>query len=144
MAEHYANAACRHLSDSKILLDASSWDGSAYLAGYVIECSLKAIIANPAVPPGIELKELGHDLAQLRSELDKMASSRQAARKRNVSSQLLSFLRVRLETMQPMWKPAMRYASADPDWKDQAAVFWGCANRCFHGFAQALVTEVKP
>lgn len=144
MAENYANAACRHLTDSKILLDASSWDGSAYLAGYVIECSLKAIIATPSAPPEIDLPKIGHDLAQLGRVLDQMASSRKPAWKRHVSSQLLSALRTRLETMQPTWKPAMRYASADPAWKDQAAGFWGCANRCFSGFAQSLVTEVKP
>ncbi len=108
MAEHYANAACRHALDSKILLEASRWHGCAYMAGYAIECSLKACIANPSVPPGIDLCTIGHDLSRLQRELDILASSRQAAWKRHVSSQLLTSLRTKLTSMQPMWEPAMR------------------------------------
>lgn len=33
------------LSDANILLDAGSFDGAYYLAGYVIECALKACVA---------------------------------------------------------------------------------------------------
>ena len=31
--------------DARVLLDARRWDGTYYLAGYVIECALKACIA---------------------------------------------------------------------------------------------------
>jgi HEPN domain-containing protein len=144
MTEHYANAACRHLSDSRVLLDASHWDGCAYLAGYVIECSLKAVIASPEAPPEVNLRELGHDLSKLHFQLDQMASSRQTARKRHVPGRLLTALRAQLETMQPGWKPSMRYHSKDPAWQNQATNFWRLADRCFKGFARTLVTEVNP
>jgi HEPN domain-containing protein len=34
------------LAEAKILLDAGKWSGAYYLAGYAIECGLKACIAN--------------------------------------------------------------------------------------------------
>lgn len=141
MAEHYSNAAYRHLTDSKCLLDASCWDGSAYLAGYVIECSLKALISLPMVPPGIDLREMGHDLSLLTKQLDYMASSRQSQLKRHVSSGLLSYLRQQLNSQMPPWSPSMRYESRNPAWADQAASWWQTANRCFSAFAKNSVTE---
>jgi len=34
------------LAEAKILLDAGKWSGAYYLAGYAVECGLKACIAN--------------------------------------------------------------------------------------------------
>jgi HEPN domain-containing protein len=141
MAEHYPNAAYRHLTDSKHLLDASSWDGSAYLAGYVIECSLKALISHSTTPPGIDLHAMGHDLSSLTKRLDQMASSRQSLWKRHVSAQWLSALRGRLDSSRPSWSPSMRYESRNPSWAVQADSWWKTANRCFEAFAKDLVTE---
>ena len=93
MSEDYPSAAKRHLEDSRTLLDAQRWDNSAYLAGYVIECSLKALITFPAPPAGIEVKEIGHDVTKLVSVLDSMAASRIVGRRRSVESRLISRLR---------------------------------------------------
>ncbi|HMA92778.1 MAG TPA: hypothetical protein VKP30_08835 [Polyangiaceae bacterium] len=145
MAEQFANAAYRHLKDSKVLLENQRWDGCAYLAGYVIECSLKALISSPSTPPGIELKELGHNLSALQACLDRMAASRQPAWKRHAPSSLLGALRSKLDTMQPPWEPAMRYASDNTAWRTEALGFWNLAHRCFGAFAKDLVTrEVTP
>lgn len=141
MSEHYPNAAIRHLRDSKILLDSSRRHGCAYLAGYVIECSLKACITTPASPERIDVREIGHDLSSLTNTLDSMASSRKSAWKRHVPAGLLGTLRSRLESPGPIWTPAMRYHLSDQRWESEARAWWDIANRCFQGFAKDLVTE---
>ena len=44
MQEHYASAASRHVEDARYLCDARRWDNAGYLAGYVVECGVKAVI----------------------------------------------------------------------------------------------------
>jgi hypothetical protein len=40
------NLANERIVEAKILLDAGKWTGAYYLAGYAVECGLKACIAN--------------------------------------------------------------------------------------------------
>jgi HEPN domain-containing protein len=40
------NLASERIAEAKILLDAGKWAGAYYLAGYAVECGLKACIAN--------------------------------------------------------------------------------------------------
>ncbi len=141
MTEHYPNAACRHLADSKTLLDAKRFHGSAYLAGYVVECALKAVIVSPAAPPDVEVRRIGHDLSALHKQLNQMASARQGAWRRQVSGSLLGTLRSFLDAQTPEWNPSMRYEATDASWQTKASAWWDMANRCFRGFAQTLVTE---
>ncbi len=42
--DDHPEAAKKHLLDAGALADSAHTDGSAYLAGYVIECSLKALL----------------------------------------------------------------------------------------------------
>ena len=42
--DDYPEAARKHLLDAAALLSAGRPDGSAYLAGYVVECSLKTLL----------------------------------------------------------------------------------------------------
>lgn len=42
--DDFPNAAGKHLSDAEMLLSANRYDGSAYLAGYVVECAMKTLI----------------------------------------------------------------------------------------------------
>lgn len=139
--EHYPNAACRHLIDSQHLLNVSRWDGCAYLAGYVIECSLKALIAHPSIPSEIDLHAIGHDLSKLTHTLDQMAASRKPEWKRHASSSFLLALRNKLDSQQLEWHPRMRYESSRPEWQSNAKDWWNLANRCFNSFAKTLVTE---
>jgi len=69
MGEKYPEAARRHLEDSKYLLDDERWDNSAYLAGYVIECSIKALITTPYAPDGVDVYKIGHDIQTLAGHL---------------------------------------------------------------------------
>jgi len=40
--DDYPAAARRHLIDAAVLKSQARWDGAVYLAGYVVECALKA------------------------------------------------------------------------------------------------------
>ncbi|HSN99090.1 MAG TPA: hypothetical protein VLS89_12425 [Candidatus Nanopelagicales bacterium] len=42
--DDYPAAAAKHLDDARALLDAQRLDGAGYLAGYVVECSLRTVI----------------------------------------------------------------------------------------------------
>jgi hypothetical protein len=42
--DDHPDAAGKHLDDAEVLLGAERFDGAAYHAGYVIECSLKSVI----------------------------------------------------------------------------------------------------
>ncbi|RMH27271.1 MAG: HEPN domain-containing protein [Planctomycetota bacterium] len=57
--EDHPEAAAKHLDDSLALLDQRRYDNAAYLAGYVIECTMKTLIL-------LEQGDLRvHDLEQL-------------------------------------------------------------------------------
>ena len=142
MSEHYTNAAHRHLQDSKVLLDAQRWDGSAYLAGYVIECSLKALIVAPSAscPQGQSWPGDGHDLNSLEFLLEQMAASRRPGFKRNVSNQLLVAIKSALAG-EPNWHPRMRYESSGIATEKVARRWWDIAKRTFGGLAKPFSTE---
>lgn len=139
MSEDYPNAAKRHLEDSKTLLDSSRWDNSAYLAGYVIECSLKALIASPSSPAGVDVKEIGHNVTKLVSVLDTMAASRTVGRRRSVDGSLISKLRSEM-TVHVSWNPSMRYERSGRIADSEARKWWRLANGAFQGLAKDLCT----
>ena len=61
MADQFAAAAARHCQDARRLLDAHRWDNAGYLAGYVVECSLKALVQLGTLWP----PTYGHHLRRL-------------------------------------------------------------------------------
>ena len=69
--EDYASAAARHWDNVDFLATANRWQEAAYLAGYIAECSLKALLEHTA--PGILLRLLGHNLIALTGEALEMA-----------------------------------------------------------------------
>ncbi|MDI1482639.1 hypothetical protein [Polyangium sp. y55x31] len=42
--DDYPAAARKHLNDAKVLLDAKRFDAAGYLAGYIVECSLRSVV----------------------------------------------------------------------------------------------------
>lgn len=61
--EDHPEAAKKHIEDGEVLFAAGRFDGSSYLYGYAIECSLKTalLVANQPPPKGTS----GHDLEGL-------------------------------------------------------------------------------
>ena len=58
-AQTLISAAGKHLADTNLLLEQRRYDNAAYLSGYVVECSLKALLVFDGMPTE---RELGHDL----------------------------------------------------------------------------------
>ena len=137
MSENYPEAAKRHLGDSKVLLDAERWDDSAYLAGYVVECSIKACITNPAPPSGIHVREIGHNNHELAARLALMASSKKAGFRRSVSGVQIHGISKMLLNGFP-WKETLRYEPSCYITSAEAKEWWNLANRVFSGLAKDL------
>lgn len=62
MQEDFVSATARHLTDASFLAENNRIDNAGYLAGYAVECSLKAIIVHSG---GQDPRVYGHDLATL-------------------------------------------------------------------------------
>ena len=96
--EDYPKAALKHLQDAQALNKSSRFDGAAYLAGYVVECTLKTMIdiENNSVPRI-------HDLSQLQARLQALsvvAGSRTGHLYITITQAINQIL---------SWKPEMRY-----------------------------------
>jgi HEPN domain-containing protein len=141
MREKYPEAARRHLEDSKYLLDDKRWDTSAYLAGYVIECSLKAVITTPEAPPGVNVYQIGHDLQTLAGQLERMAASAKTGFRRSVSGRQLLDLQKQLAAGF-QWKETLRYEESGYISPENAKKWWSMANRVFSGLAKDLCEGV--
>ena len=62
--DDYPDASKKHIEDSEVLFIAARYDGAGYLAGYAIECILKAIIL---VEKGNSVRH--HDLNKISTNL---------------------------------------------------------------------------
>jgi len=99
-AENYLSAAFRHHDD--IAAGVLSPDNSAYLAGYVVECTLKAVLEHY----GHAARAYGHDIVSLQGRALTLAA-------------IISpgAMRYRVDTIQnlqaaaALWTPEMRYLS---------------------------------
>jgi HEPN domain-containing protein len=61
--DRFAQAAGRHLTDALVLASGTRLDNAVYLAGYVVECSLKTVIEHHLGEA--EARRWGHDLSAL-------------------------------------------------------------------------------
>lgn len=102
--DDYPRAARRHLVDATVLKTRQRYDGAAYLAGYVVECSLKALIE----------AETGHvdqthDLSRLRDTLTRLIRLADA-RTARLAEPLVGLLR---RSGVLAWDPQMRYRTSE-------------------------------
>jgi HEPN domain-containing protein len=137
MSENYPEAAKRHLQDSKQLLEIGRWDNSAYLAGYVIECSLKPIITTPKAPGGVDVYKIGHDIQTLAGHLARMAASAKSGFRRSVSGARILGIHKQLSAGFP-WEETLRYEASGYIGAADAQSWWNLANRVFSGLAKDL------
>ncbi len=63
--EDYKSAAARHWDSVHLLSLSDRWQEAAYLAGYVAECSFKALLQAGTLP---DVHDLGHNLTILNEE----------------------------------------------------------------------------
>ena len=100
------NLADERIAEAKILLDAGKWSGAYYLAGYAVECGLKACIAKLTKPDAFPDKNFGvrcwvHDIEPL-VELARLKSRRDADMAANAN------LSINWGTVRA-WKETSRY-----------------------------------
>lgn len=98
----FAGAATRHLRDARYLQEGGRSDSAFYLSGYVVECSLKAVVALP----GVDVRQFGHQLTKLEGEGIDLALSMAlpAARYRPPTGAV--------RAVRDAWNPAVRYNSS--------------------------------
>lgn len=70
MAEAFGTAAKRHWDDAELLFKEDRVTNSGYLAGYVVECSLKWLVEATEISP----KSLSHDLTALSGDALSLAT----------------------------------------------------------------------
>lgn len=126
----FASAAIRHLRAAKVLLENKHHDDSTYIAGYVAECGLKALIEIAGRPPKI------HDLAALAGEtLNLAADLSYAVRRYQVD------LAPYLATLQNNWSPEIRYSASGFIQKEKAKVLVESANQLYHSTIGAMFLD---
>ncbi len=104
--DDHPEAAKKHLSDAEALAKAGRPDGTAYLSGYVVECSLKSVVLLQTNLPKSKWKGRdGHDVPKLHSELINLSTlaTLRIARYVNTAVQNLSKAAI------VAWNPEMRY-----------------------------------
>lgn len=102
--DDYPEAAGKHLQDASVLMDGARHDGTAYLAGYVVECALKTLIQ-------MQTKRFyrSHDLQGLDSTLGTIA----ALADRPTKQMYASARKILRGADILAWNPEMRYQAAD-------------------------------
>ncbi len=125
--DDHPDAAGKHLADAQVLCNGGRADGAAYLAGYVVECSLKSLLlAEKGLPtlgsslPWKKGRE-GHDLGRLQSDAATLVFSSSARTARYFGTAVQGLASSALAT----WVPEMRYRGPSvglPDAKQWVAV----------------------
>jgi hypothetical protein len=120
MDSDFASAAARHLRDAEHLSGTERWDNAAYLAGYVGECSLKAVIERAGcVPPRVHLDEIDEQHVLLVADLS------YAARRYPVD------LDADLAALRTAWRPGLRYSTTGTIQQPQAQRMLAEARRAY-------------
>lgn len=102
MDDDYLQAGGKHLDDAFLLLAYRRFDNAAYLSGYVVECSLKALVQAFGVSP----RPFRHHLPELSGAALRLASLLSPGRRRYT---LPASNAVRAVCQE--WVPSMRYSS---------------------------------
>jgi hypothetical protein len=101
--DDYPDAAAKHLNDANSLLNEQRYDGAAYLSGYIVECSLKALIQ---FETGQVSKD--HEFNKIHKNMMRLCAQANSKTAKYVSSQAVQNL-LKCDIMN--WRPGMRYLS---------------------------------
>lgn len=130
--EAYASAAFRHFEDAQHLFAIGRVDNSAYLAGYVVECSFKLLLqcAERSSP-----KPLGHDLANLAGRALVLAAIlAPGAERYQVDHPDVQYAFRR-------WTPDMRYTGSGGVTASDSQRLLGGARSCLEGIVGSLILD---
>lgn len=123
--DDYPEAALKHLQDADALIRSRRFDGSAYLAGYVVECALKTLLLMESGQA-----RHGHELTNLLNALDVLAVHAKTRTGRLYVSVAASFKTADILA----WTPEMRYrGSQDAGEASRVAEAWLREARAAYG-----------
>lgn len=118
--DDHPEAARKHLNDATALDRNGRPDGASYLAGYVVECSLKAAILLEKEASGVISPQWrgpgGHDLAKLVSELSTASAVAGPRTARYLTPAVTSLSSAAIAA----WTPNMRYRAPSMPGPDAA------------------------
>ena len=100
MNEDFTAAAARHWNDAGILFSVGRFDNAAYLAGYVVECSLKSLIKSAGLAP----KPFSHAVKTLAGDVLLLACIAAPSIRRYCLP-----TSAQLDHLVKNWNPEMRY-----------------------------------
>lgn len=137
--DDYPEASTKHLEDAVVLDRSGRYDGSAYHAGYVVECALKSVLLyqmswvpetgaydrQRLVQAQIRLTEISHGLQDLFKELARVrieASTQSAPYLPDLSGSAAIM----------KWRPSHRYRRAGHRARDQAQAMLDEARRVWN------------
>lgn len=133
MDEAYASAARRHYVDAKLLLGERRFDNAAYLAGYVVECSHKAVLdccGGPApASQGHELASLTGPALHLAVVLTPAASRYRVSHDADVQYAV------------HRWEPGWRYGASGMLAQSEAERLVRAAETCAEGIIHAMILD---
>lgn len=101
--DDHPEAAGKHLEDAMALVKAQRYDGAAYLAGYVVECAIKALIL---LEHGWAR---GHELNQLSNRAQQFAALSGARSARYVAGVMRISSGGGIMNPSTGWCPSLRY-----------------------------------
>ncbi len=136
--EDYPDAARKHYTDARILMNRRRYDGAAYLAGYAVECILKTIIQmnQPSGVPMIhDINTLSRDALRLAT----MPSSRTARYVPKGSS----FTSLPYGNPPAGWKETLRYHFEGAIPKTTASAWVAEAKRLYEHVLWGLIKDGK-
>jgi hypothetical protein len=129
MHENHPSAAGRHVVDARSLCDAKRWDNAGYLAGYAVECSVKAVIHRAALRLPMHLNEIPQELLLLAADLSL------AARRYPVD------LDPDVDAVRKMWATELRYTQTGTLAAPDARLLVESAERVFGRTVIAMVLD---
>ena len=132
MNEDFGSAVARHYCDAELLLTARRFDNAAYLAGYAVECSLKALISCSGGHP----KAYSHELSTLAGKaLDLAVLLSPAMRRYHID-----VIDVMLRACDG-WKPELRYTKTGNTSDAKAKEFSRAARMSFEWLLIPMILD---
>jgi len=130
--DDFVSASVRHAMDSRHLLEAGRQDNADYLAGYAVECALKAVIDLGGGRP----QAYGHDLIALSGTALDLAVLLCPGLRRYRSDRIPA-----IDVAAATWNPSLRYSRTGSLTHAQANQLVDAAREAFEGLVIPLILD---
>jgi hypothetical protein len=138
--EDYPDAARKHYTDARTLMNRRRYDGAAYLAGYVVECILKTIIQVDRAT-STPILEFRHDINRLSEEALRLATLPSSRTARYFPRMTLT--RLSYAVPPSGWKETLRYHYEGTISKTTASTWVAEAKRFYEQVLWEIIKDGK-